>query len=461
MSVLAAYIVPHPPILLPEVGRGEERKIAHTAASFRETARRIAARRPDTIVVVSPHATLYADYFHISPGRHAQGDLSRFGVRGVSVTAAYDETFARALSTRAAQAGLPAGTEGEREPRLDHGTLIPLRFINEQYTDYRLVRVGLSGQSPLAHYRLGQCIAQTAADLGRRVVLIASGDLSHKLTEDGPYGFAPEGPDFDREVTAAMASGDFLRFLTFDSAFCENAAECGLRAFQILAGTLDGKAVSSELLSYEGPFGVGYGVAAFEVAGDDPSRCFAPRLDQLAREKMERLRTGEDAYVRLARHSLETYVRTGARAAVPMNLPAPLREERAGVFVSLKKDGELRGCIGTIAPAAGSIAEEIVHNAVSAGCEDPRFPRVREDELPALVYSVDVLAPPEPIDSPDELDVRRYGVIVASGRRRGLLLPNLAGVDTVAQQIDIARQKAGIGPDESYTLERFEVVRHK
>jgi AmmeMemoRadiSam system protein A len=136
-------------------------------------------------------------------------------------------------------------------------------------------------------------------------------------------------------------------------------------------------------------------------------------------------------------------------------------EERAGVFVSIKKDGELRGCIGTTTPTRENIAEEILSNSVSAAVRDPRFEPITEGELDSLTYSVDVLAAPEPISSPDELDVKRYGVIVSSGGRRGLLLPDLAGVDTPEQQIDIARRKGGIGEREPYGLERFEVIRHK
>ena len=111
-------------------------------------------------------------------------------------------------------------------------------------------------------------------------------------------------------------------------------------------------------------------------------------------------------------------------------------------------------------PTCDSIADEIMQNAISASTNDPRFPMIREDELPYLEISVDVLKKPEPIDGPDKLDVRKYGVIVTHGRKRGLLLPNLDGVDDIDTQIAIARQKAGIREDEDYSLERFEVVRH-
>ena len=145
---------------------------------------------------------------------------------------------------------------------------------------------------------------------------------------------------------------------------------------------------------------------------------------------------------------------------VPKNLNEELLENRSGVFVSLKEDSMLRGCIGTIEPTKENIAMEIIRNAVSAGVEDPRFLPVEESELDKIVYSVDVLRKPENIDSIEELDVKKYGVIVSKGMRRGLLLPNLEGIETPEEQVNIALKKAGISPDESYSMERFKVERH-
>lgn len=166
-------------------------------------------------------------------------------------------------------------------------------------------------------------------------------------------------------------------------------------------------------------------------------------------------------HVRLAKETLETYVQTGKKIDVPEWVPEEFKKRRAGVFVSLKKHGMLRGCIGTIGPVRTSIAEEIIYNAISSGTQDPRFPAVRPEELNDLDYSVDVLGAPEKIGSMEELDVKRYGVIVTSGFRRGLLLPDLEGVDTPQAQVDIALQKAGIGRAEHYEMERFEVIRYK
>jgi len=168
-----------------------------------------------------------------------------------------------------------------------------------------------------------------------------------------------------------------------------------------------------------------------------------------------------DAYVALAKYGIESYVRNGKRASLYKGIPEEFLTNKAGVFVSLKKDGKLRGCIGTISPVKENIGEEILENGVSAATRDPRFEPVREEELDQLEYSVDVLFPPEPIDSKALLDVKEYGVIVTSGNRRGLLLPNLEGVETVQQQVFIALSKAGIRQGEPFQMERFKVIRHE
>ena len=407
MPITGAFILPHPPIIMPQVGRGEEKKISKTISSFEEIARRVAALKPDTIVLTSPHSIMYSDYFHISPGVSAQGDLGSFGAPQVAVSARYDTWFIGELEKEAKSKGIPAGTLGERDKTLDHGTVIPLAFVNKVYSDYSLVRIGLSGLPLADHYRLGMCIARVAERSGKNVVFIASGDLSHKVSASGPYGFAPEGPEFDRQITGAMAEGDFLKFLSFPPEFTEKAAECGLRSCVIMAGALDGKRVQAELLSYEGTFGVGYGTASFFPGGEDGSRRFLEIYLERERSRIEEIKKNEDEYVKLARHCVEHFINTGKLAPVPQGLSDEMLKSKAGVFVTIKKHGELRGCIGTISPVTNSIAEEICRNAVSSCAGDPRFDPVRPEELPDLQYSVDVLSPPENISSPDMLDVKR------------------------------------------------------
>ena len=459
MPIQLAAIVPHPPIILPQIGQGQEREIRATTAAYREIAQRVRELSPETIVIISSHATSYADYFHISPGKKARGDMKRFGAEQVQVNAVYDEAFTLALGRNAKRAGLSAGTKGEREKALDHGTIIPLSFLAERELPCEVVRIGLSAMDAAEHYRLGKCIKKTAEELNRDVVVIASGDLSHKLLESGPYGFHSSGPVFDHLSTEAMAEGDFLKLMTLDSTLCEDAAECGLGTFWVLAGTLDRMNVKSELLSYEGPFGVGYAVAAFTPEGTNESRAFDVLYQRAERERLGAVRAGEDVYVRLARQTIEAFVRSGEVPGLPDDLPDEMNT-RAGVFVSLKIAGKLRGCIGTISAATENIAHEIVKNAISACSDDPRFEPVRAEELERITYSVDVLGNAERIDSVEQLDAKRYGVIVTSGYRKGLLLPNLEGVDTVEEQLKIAKRKAGIPEYERCRMERFEVVRH-
>lgn len=461
MSMLGAILTPHPPVLLPEVGNGREREISATGDAMRAAAAEVARWAPEVLIVASPHTILYGDYFHIAPGSGAAGSMAAFGAPQVRIEARYDEPLREEIIRRAERAGLQAGTLGQRDPDLDHGVLIPLYFLRKAGVNCPILRMGLSGFSALDHYRLGQCVAEAVEALGRRAVFVASGDLSHKLKADGPYGFAPEGPVFDEAVTKAMASGNFLEFLTMDPSLCERAAECGLRSFQIMAGALDGLAIQPRLLSHEGTFGVGYGVALFPVTGHDDARRYAAACEQNRKERLAARRAKEDPWVRLARLSLESFVLQGhSLQALPEDLPDELTNQTAGAFVSLHKDGRLRGCIGTISPTRENIAMEIVQNAISAGTRDPRFPPVRAGELDELEYSVDVLGKPEPVDSPARLDPKQYGVIVSCGRKRGLLLPDLDGVDTVEQQLEIARQKGRIEEDEPHTIQRFKVVRH-
>ena len=460
MGISAGFMVPHPPLIIPDVGRGEEKKIQKTIDAYQKAAETIGRLQPETIVLLSPHQTLYADYFHISPGPGTRGDFGQFHAGQISMEVSYDTEFVRVLCETAEAAGLQAGTLGERERRLDHGTMVPLYFVNQYWTGYRLVRIGLSGLSLAAHYRLGQCIRAAAQTLGRNTVLIASGDLSHKLKEDGPYGYQEEGPAYDARIMDVMGRGAFGELLEFSEDFCEKAAECGHRSFTILAGAFDRTAVEAERLSYEGPFGVGYGVCTYRPCGDDGTRNFLEQYEEKERLRLLALREQEDPYVRLARYTIEAYVETGELPEMPQGLPEELYHSRAGAFVSLKEDGKLRGCIGTIQAVRESLAEEIMNNAVSACSEDPRFSPVEAWEVERLTISVDVLGETEKISSPEELDVARYGVIVTRGARRGLLLPNLEGVDTIEQQIAIAKQKAGIKAHESVELERFEVIRH-
>ena len=440
-------MVPHPPLIVPDIGKGSEKKVQKTIDSYEKVATEIAALSPDTIVISSPHSVMYYDYFHISPGEKTVGDFSMFDAPQVSFSESYDSELVKEIEKIAEAENFPAGTKAERDPALDHGTMVPLYFIRKAYKGGKIVRVGLSGLSYEAHYRLGEIIKEAADKLNRKIVFVASGDLSHKLQEYGPYGFAKEGPEYDERIMDVCSRAAFGELFDFDEDFCSRAAECGHRSFVIMAGVLNKTDVKATKYSHEDITGVGYGICSFYPTGEK-------------KETMDAALDKSDEYVKLARKTIETFIKENIKISLPKDLPKDMTDKRAGAFVSIHKYGQLRGCIGTILPTTGCVGKEIIQNAISASTSDPRFPAITENELSALEISVDVLGEPEDIPSPDYLDVKKYGVIVTKGFKRGLLLPDLEGVDTVEDQIAIAKRKAGIGYDEDVKLQRFEVIRH-
>lgn len=465
MAIKAAYMVPHPPLIVPAVGRGGEKDIAETTNAYEQVAMDIARIAPDTIVITSPHSIMYSDYFHISPGTGAVGSFENFGAPQVSFSESYDTEFVSRLEQTLSVNSFPGGTLGERDKALDHGTMVPLYFIRKHYQGGKIIRIGLSGLPLSDHYKLGTYIRQVSEELGRTTVIVASGDLSHKLKDYGPYGFDPAGPVYDEKIMEAAKNADFGGMLQFDEGLLDKSAECGHRSFVIMAGCFDGLDVRANALSHQDITGVGYGICIFEPGTKNEERHFLSAIE----DKIKENAMSSSAYVKLARATIDTFVKTKKMLKFPDELPEGLAEElpseaasdRAGAFVSVHKNGMLRGCIGTISPVQNSIAEEIISNAISAVARDPRFAPVREDELGLLEINVDILGKPEYIDGPEKLDVKRYGVIVTCGSKCGLLLPDLEGVDTVEDQINIAMNKGGISPSDNYRLQRFEVIRYK
>ena len=435
---MRAYILPHPPIAVPEVGGSEIKKIEATEEAFAAASKDIAEYDPETIVVISPHNVFYRDAFYIAKGSSGYGNLAKFGAPEPNDKYTYDEELSEEIVRLCDESGISVAYSQEGADVVDHGTVVPLYFINREYGSnippYRIVRIAPSLLSDDALYNMGYLIERAIAHVGRRAVIIASGDLSHKLKEDGPYGFIKEGPEFDKAVTDVMKSGKLEDFTKIDKTVNDLSANCGYPGFVMLAGALKEYKITPDFLSYEGTFGVGYGICIFEC---------------------------ESWYTRLAKESLESYIRNRKTLTDEdvAGFPDFLRKEKAGVFVCIKKHGVLRGCIGTILPTCENTLTETSRLAISAGVEDPRFPEVTEDELSELSYTVDVMGEPSPATK-DQLDEKRYGVITSLGYRRGLLLPNLEGVDSVEEQLDIACRKGGIDPSGEYEIERFTVERH-
>jgi aromatic ring-opening dioxygenase LigB subunit len=231
---------------------------------------------------------MYSDWFYIGGGEAGSGNFGRFRAGGVRIRADYDTELISALCGRCRETSFPAGVVEDPDIPLDHGVMIPLYFIQKKYRDFRLVRIGISGLSYSDHYRLGQMIRETAGRLSRRIFFVGSGDLSHKLREEGPYGFIKEGPEYDERIMDVMGRGAFGELFDFDPNFCEKASECGHRAFIMMAGALDRTKLEIRKLSHQDTFGVGYGVCTYKALGEDPGRAFLDLWEKKEKERQKR-----------------------------------------------------------------------------------------------------------------------------------------------------------------------------
>jgi len=314
----------------------------------------------------------------------------------------------------------------------EHSLEVQLPFLQYFKPDIKIVPVILSPASGAIYKEIGHEIARAIRESNKEVVIIASSDMTHSEPQESAQRK-------DAQAIEAILDLDedelLKRVQELDISMCGYAPTVSL-----ISAAKELGATGAELVRYQtsgdttGDYAAVVGYAGITITGMSP-------------------------LVRLARQTVETYVKEG-KTPEPKELTPEMRE-RAGVFVSIHKFGELRGCIGTFEPVEKNVAAETIANAISSATRDPRFPPVAPNELKDLDYSVDVLTLPEPVKSQDELDPKRYGVIVESGWQRGLLLPDLEGVDSVDYQIDICRQKAGIATDEPVKLYRFQVKRYK
>ena len=447
-------IAPHPPIMVPEVGRDAIGEVRQSIVAMEELTRRIITNNAETIVLISPHAPLEPYAFVAYQDEVLQGDFSNFRAPDARLQVPLDRELLNAIADRANEENYTV--VGITNTKLDHGTAVPLYFLLRNGWSGRLVALGYSFLSNEDHIRFGSSIGKAIHDVGRSVALIASGDLSHRLKQDAPAGYNPTAYIFDFEVVDALRSNNPERIVKINHNLRELAGECGYRSMLIAVGATRALPLACEVLNYEAPFGVGYMVAqltsVFPISASETDKKLA--VDETAFE-------GE-TLTALARAAVEHFVKDGSLLNPPKS-ESELLHAHAACFVSLKTvAGDLRGCIGTIEPSKATLSEEIIANAINAATRDPRFAPVGPEELGSLRYSVDVLSATEPTRIED-LDPAVYGVIVEdeAGLHRGLLLPALEGIDTVEKQVEIASRKAGIPAGTPVRLMRFSVSRYK
>ncbi|MDR3175087.1 MAG: AmmeMemoRadiSam system protein A [Desulfovibrio sp.] len=549
MPFIWAALMPHPPVLLPEVGRGREKEAGPSLDGARRLCARLAALNaenpPEALLVLSPHAPHAAGGLFLNSAENVRGSMARFGAPATGVSFQSPAGILDEIIDVLQKAGLPYTRREMPDITQDHGSIVPLRFLAPTFPEGKLppvIEAGPSGLRQEQALALGDALRELSGK--RRWALLASGDLSHRLKADGPYGFNPAGPVFDAAVVEALKAGDPSPLSSLGQKTVADAGECGLRPVLCL---LRLARAPVEVFSYEGPFGIGYcnalwvgdkGESLSKAASSSAKAAAASPATQAAKprmtfkinppeksahkpdkEKKSSPASGarvsvpkvsgakvsapkvsvarvsvpkvsvqdasapkvsvqdasvpeasvpnafEHPYARLARTVITSLLTgkgvPGAEMLRALSSNPEIWSDRKGCFVSIKtKTGALRGCIGTFLPTQPSLQQEIMANAVSASVRDPRFPPMRADELDNVRISVDVLEAPEVVEEGMKLDPKAYGVIVSKEGRRGLLLPDLAGVDTVEKQLLIAAQKAGIRDLQGARIERFRVRRY-
>lgn len=422
---------PHPPIIVPAVGRGRENEAQATVDGMKKLHALAQRNPPEILLLLSPHAPFSGGLTFTLAEKYA-GDFSSFGAPSPTYSYKGADQQGGALAKDLAGSFQVTARSG-KSAVLDHGSLVPLSYLAPwEGEPPRLILANPIGLTLQEAFDLGQFLAEYEDP--SRWGLIASGDLSHRVTPDAPAGYSPLGAPFDQKIAEALRENDPSILLSLDEGEIDEAGECGLRSALVFLGLGAGR--KTALFSYEAPFGVGYATAF----------------------------TSLNAFPDLARNVLETALSAGRRAGeeAAIHFPDfPELRRKAACFVTLKKRGALRGCIGTLLPRRETLRNEVTVNAMAAALEDPRFPPVTEKELKELSISVDILSDPEKIDTLSSLDPKQYGVIVEKGGQRGVLLPDLEGVDTAEEQVSIAAGKAGISNLEGASLSRFTVTRVK
>ncbi|MGM9998386.1 MAG: AmmeMemoRadiSam system protein A [Candidatus Bruticola sp.] len=509
MSVVFWGLCPHPPLLIPGIADSAKEKVKATESAFKQWALKLKEQKPERLIIISPHAPASSAAVPVFALPSIRGTMQRFGQSQAALEIGCDLDFIERLAALCHKEQFPLLTvtsdmimKHHIESGLDHASFIPLYFLHQVgLENIPVVILGYGPNHTELYLQLGKLLARVAEQDEKNTAVIASGDLSHRLLESGPYGFSPYGLKFDEKINRILDSCDADSLLSFTNEEVNEAAQCGLHAIAMLLGSLTEGGLSAEVkhLSYEAPYGVGYSVVYYlpegadrkaeDDKGDPVEQLVPPEKESLSEKESQakkavsplsfmRSGTGKDSggvifsevssnssdtekavdiRLQLAKRSVEHYVLYRERLKFDKEQYVELQSP-AAVFVTLKKHGQLRGCIGSLVPIENSQGEEIVRSAALACSCDPRFPAVTAEELSELQYQVYVLSEPVKIKGPQELDPKRYGVIVRKDGRSGVLLPNLEGVDSIDMQLRIACQKGGILPEEKPELYRFTTV---
>ena len=450
-KVIVAVLMPHAPVLVPGVGGERGNGARASVHAMTEAARRVVMAAPETVVLISPHSPRRQGMFAIWADARITGSLAKFDAPKSAVDLPSDESFARTIAEEARSRGIQVWRL--RDTDLDHGAMVPLWHLANAGWRGPTVLIGLNYPGEPGLTELGEAIAAAARRAGRRVAVVASGDMSHCLQPGAPAEFHPRAKEFDGKFIECLRAGDYRQLTCLDHELQELAAEDVVDSTVVAASAVNWSADGHEVLSYEGPFGVGYGVVILYQTGSERA---PENAEQPIAETASDAEPGK-VLPQLARRSVESSFHGDNEK--PAFATEGILGERHGVFVTIRNDRDkLRGCVGTMAPRCANTAEETWEMARAAAFNDGRFEAIGAQELEHLHFEVSVVLPPVKIITMAELDPQRYGVVVETDDgRRGVLLPGLENIDTPDEQVALARLKGGIGESEPVRLQRFAV----
>ena len=352
---------PHPPIIIPEVGMGREKEASDTIEGMKKIADMIAAKNPEVMVFITPHGNVFSDGLCILDEDVIEGGFEKFSRADVRFEKRIDSKLQEAIREQFEKDGVPNifmdKSKADKymvDIEIDHGCVVPLYYIQKKYRDFKIIHITIAMLDIMDMYKAGVSLAKAIEKSGRNTVIVASGDLSHRLSSEGPYSYSPKGEEFDGEIVDALRHGDFERAVSIPKSIYEPAGECGYRSIAMALGAVDSLKTKIDIYSYEGPFGVGYMTGFMDVVGKKDS--LLKQMEHRYQIKRSKSFRNEDGYVKLARHAVESWVREGkiidlehAKDTLGIDVET-MKKRRAGVFVCINKEGELRGCVGTVEP---------------------------------------------------------------------------------------------------------------
>ena len=481
---MKGYFMPHAPIILPTIGITEADCVSNTYHAMMAAGKEIAEESPDTIIIISPHGPRFSDVIPIHDQEVYKGNLNIFGDFDTRFEYKKDDVFiTELLELSSEEQGDFYRFESEDFKRfeidktLDHGVLVPLYFVQQFFNDFELVIMSDADFDPISLMKAGALIDYTAANLQKNVVVIASGDLSHTLSDQGPYHYHPASKIVDEAVVKAFQKSQLLALTALEYETVESAEICGLNSLFMLFGVYNNKAYKTRCLSYEGPFGVGYAVGSIThvPALKEPNwmHQVIDILEVRAKEQHEK----SHPFCRIAYEIIKQKTQTGISPVVylekntcfigcesialsPENYKL-LMTPCDGLFVSIKKNGVIRGCIGTVeGDEKEACYKQLAYYALQAAYKDPRFDPINVEEIQMITLHVELLSKLIPIVHPIDHDVKKYGIYICGKDTSGVLLPNVAGVDNPVDQLRIVLHKAGLSVDEveesyHFTVEKF------